>query len=128
MRFYWLLLAVLSAWRITHLLAAEDGPWDVMARLRRRAGSGSLGRLLDCFYCLSLWVCAPIALLLGDDWAERALLWLALSAGAVLLERVTQPFAVAPAEHSEDNKESNDVVLRQSTEADQGHDPDSKRG
>jgi hypothetical protein len=33
-------------------------------------------------------VAAPLALLLGGAWAERLLLWPALSAGAILLERV----------------------------------------
>ena len=41
MRFYSFLLGILSVWRITHLLQAEDGPWAVVVRLRRRAGTGS---------------------------------------------------------------------------------------
>jgi hypothetical protein len=36
-------LAALCAWRITHLLQAEDGPWDFVVRLRRRAGTGFWG-------------------------------------------------------------------------------------
>jgi len=82
-------LGVLAVWRVTHLLFAEDGPWDVIIRLRRRAGAGFWGKLLDCFYCLSLWIAAPLAVLLGSGWAERLLLWPALSAGAILLERAT---------------------------------------
>jgi len=87
--FYRLLLGVLVVWRVTHLLFGEDGPWDVVIRLRRRAGAGVVGRLLDCFLCLSLWIAAPLAMLLGGGWTERLLLWPALSAGAILLERVT---------------------------------------
>lgn len=60
-----------------------------MARLRRRAGEGFFASLLDCFYCLSLWVAFPAALAIGDTLKERALLWLALSAAAILLERAT---------------------------------------
>ena len=89
MEFYRLLLGVLVVWRVTHLLFGEDGPWDVVIRLRRRAGAGVVGRLLDCFLCLSLWIAAPLAMLLGGGWTERLLLWPALSAGAILLERVT---------------------------------------
>ena len=89
MEVYRLLLGVLVVWRVTHLLVAEDGPWDVIIRLRRRAGASVWGRLLDCFLCLSLWSAAPLALLLGREWVERLLLWPALSAGAILLERVT---------------------------------------
>ena len=86
---YRLLLGVLGVWRITHLLQAEDGPGDVIVRIRRAAGDSSVGRLLDCFYCLSLWVSLPMALIIGRNAIERVLLWLALSAGAILLERVT---------------------------------------
>jgi hypothetical protein len=87
--FYQLVVGVLVVWRITHLLFAEDGPWDVVIRLRRQAGAGFWGKLLDCFNCSSLWIAAPFALLLGSGWTERLLLWPALSAGAILLERVT---------------------------------------
>lgn len=81
--------AVLATWRLAHLVAAEDGPWDVVARLRRRAGAGFWGRLMDCFYCLSLWVALPFAWLVGDDWHSRLIAWPALSGGAILLERIT---------------------------------------
>ena len=54
-------IASLAAWRITHLLAHEDGPGDVIYRLRTLAGRGFWGRLMDCSYCLSLWVAAPFA-------------------------------------------------------------------
>ena len=79
MRFYWLLLGILGVWRIVHLLHAEDGPWNLLAKLRRLAGEGIWGSLLDCFYCLSLWVAAPFAYFLGEGWKERLLLWPALS-------------------------------------------------
>ena len=91
MRFYWLLVGVLCVWRLTYLLYAEDGPWDLLARLRRAAGDGFWGGLLDCFYCLSLWISAPFAYLLGGALTERLLLWPALSAGAILLLRATEP-------------------------------------
>ena len=81
-------LAILAVWRLTHLLQAEDGPFDLFFRLRRRLGESIFGRLLDCFYCLSIWIAAPAAWLVGRDWPERLLLWLALSAAAILVERV----------------------------------------
>jgi hypothetical protein len=56
-------LAVFATWRVTHLLADEDGPGDIMYRLRARLGPSFAGKLMDCFYCLSLWVAAPFALL-----------------------------------------------------------------
>ena len=95
MRFYWLLIGILVVWRVTHLLQAEDGPWDLIVRLRRRVGDGMLGELLDCFNCLSLWIAAPLAYALGDGWPERLLLWPALSGAAILLERATNREAPA---------------------------------
>jgi hypothetical protein len=87
--FYRLVLGLLGVWRITHLLAAEDGPWDLMVRLRRAAGTGFWAKLLDCFECLSLWVAVPFAAMLGNSWVERGLFWLGFSAAAILLEKST---------------------------------------
>jgi hypothetical protein len=84
-----LVLGVLTVWRITRLLNAEDGPWSLSVHIRRRVGRGFWGTVLDCFYCLSLWVAAPVAVLAGRNHRERMLLWPALSAGAVLLEQAT---------------------------------------
>ena len=76
-----------AAWRVTHLVHAEDGPWDVLVRLRKLAGNGAFGKMLDCFYCSSVWVALPIAAALGATWKERILIWPALSGAAILLER-----------------------------------------
>jgi hypothetical protein len=88
MRFYRLLLGSLAVWRVTHLLNAEDGPGEVFVRLRDVAGEGFWGQLLDCFYCLSVWIAAPLAIFLGKKPGERFLMWPALSAGAILLQSV----------------------------------------
>jgi hypothetical protein len=111
MRFYRFLLGILSVWRITHLLQAEDGPWDMVVCLRQRAGEGFWGQLLDCFYCLSVWIAAPLAFLLGGKMSERILLWPALSAGAILLERVTDPgFGEPPALFVEDSEDEHAML------------------
>lgn len=82
-----LAVGVLATWRLTHLIVAEDGPWEVVARLRRGAGGGFLGQLMDCFYCSSIWVALPFAFWWGDAWMTRIVAWPALSGGAILLER-----------------------------------------
>lgn len=92
-----LALAVLATWRVTHLLAREDGPGEVLARLRARLGWGFWGRLMDCFYCLSVWVAAPFALFAARRPAELLVAWLALSGAACLLERLgAAPVAFTP--------------------------------
>ena len=82
-------LAVLATWRVTHLLAHEDGPADLLVRLRKRVGAGPVGRLMDCFQCLSLWVAAPFALFLARRLLDWLLVWLATSGATCLLERVS---------------------------------------
>lgn len=61
-----------------------------MVRVRKALGHGFFGSLMDCFYCLSLWVSVPFAVYLARDWAEGILLWLALSGGACLLFKATE--------------------------------------
>ncbi len=114
MRFYWLALGIFAVWRITHLLNAEDGPLGVFAHLRLFVGKGFWGALLDCFYCLSVWIAAPFAYWLGDGWKEKLLLWPALSAGAILVERLAsnRQEKEPPAVYYED-PEDPDALLRQ---------------
>lgn len=82
-------IGALATWRVTHLLAEEDGPARIMVRARERAGDGWAGELLDCFYCTSIWVAAPVALAVAPRRREAPLACLALSGAACLLERVT---------------------------------------
>jgi hypothetical protein len=90
-------LAALAVWRFTHLLALEDGPFDVLASLRRALGESVFGRLMDCFYCLSFWVAAPFAALVAASLWDGLLAWFALSGAACLLERLgAPPVAIAP--------------------------------
>jgi hypothetical protein len=112
LEFYWLIVAVLVVWRITHLLQGEDGPWNQMARLRQWAGQGFWGGLLDCFYCLSLWIALPAAFLTGQGWKRCLILWPALSGGAIMLERISSQNESAPPVIYTEDKE-NENVLRQ---------------
>ena len=84
-----LALAVLATWRLTHLIAREDGPADLITRLRARLGGAWLGHLMDCFNCTSLWVAAPLAWWLATSLGDGIVLWLALSGAVCLLERAS---------------------------------------
>jgi hypothetical protein len=83
-------LATLATWRIAHLLAEEDGPADAVVRLRARAGESWVGGLMDCFYCLSVWVAAPLSVYAARRRRDAPLTWLALSGAACLLEQATR--------------------------------------
>lgn len=106
---------VLAVWRLTHLVVEEDGPWDVFLKLRELARRAGVERLFGCFLCFSVWAAVPVALLLSRQWREVLLLILALSGGAILLERATAPKFPPPLWHEEEEekeKESTDVLLR----------------
>jgi hypothetical protein len=112
MQFYWLALGVLAVWRITHLLFGEDGPGNILVKLRQRFGSSLAGQVLDCFYCLSVWIALPFALVIGADWKERLLLWPALSGGAILLERSTGSARTPSVPYFEAEEEQDHGLLR----------------
>lgn len=104
-------LAVLATWRITHLLAKEDGPADLVVRLRVKLGEGFFGKLMDCFHCLSVWVAAPLALFVSRKPLDVLLTWLALSGAACLLEVITQEPVVMEPVSQEGKGESKNGML-----------------
>jgi hypothetical protein len=81
-----LIVAVLAVWRVCHLIAREDGPFDVIVKIRAGLGNGMLGRLMDCPHCLGLWIAAPFGWWVGSDAVERTVAWLAIAGGASLME------------------------------------------
>ena len=110
-------LAVLATWRVTHLLANEDGPADLIYRFRVLLGQSLAGQLMDCFNCLSLWIAAATALIVSHQPMDWLLNWLALSGGACLLERmVKEPAVIQPMPQSP--KGEVDYVLRTKTLSD----------
>ena len=86
---FYFTLSVLTVWRLTHLLSKEDGPFDFIFLIRKKAGAGFFGSLLDCFYCLSIWIALPFGIWLGITCVGKILIWLALSGAACLLEQTT---------------------------------------
>ena len=98
-------IATLATWRLAHLVAHEDGPFDAIVRLRLRAGGSAWGRLMDCPYCLSLWFALPGAAWLlhsyGGTWVDAAEFWLALSGAACVIEKLTGEARVAASRREE---------------------------
>jgi hypothetical protein len=106
-------LAVLATWRLTHLLASEDGPADIIVRFRAWLGQSIAGSLMDCFNCLSLWIAAPAALFVSRAPLEWMFCWLAVSGAACLLERLgQQPVMISSMEG-----ERNDVLRSETLDA-----------
>lgn len=81
-----LVVASLATWRLCHLVAFEDGPFDAIARLREKLGDRLFGRLMDCPYCLSLWFALPFAAAITSTVREFVMMWLAVSGVSCLIE------------------------------------------
>jgi hypothetical protein len=90
-------LSALAVYRVTLLVAREDGPWGVFRRLRSSLKESAAGRLLGCVNCLSVWISLPLAPFVGNSWVEQVVAWWALSGAAVLVDRATRdPFEIEP--------------------------------
>jgi hypothetical protein len=83
-------LCALASWRVAHLVARENGPWHLIARLRASLDSCVFGRLMDSFYCWSLLLSLPPAIWMSSSRIGFLVEWLALSAIVCLLEGATQ--------------------------------------
>jgi hypothetical protein len=108
-------LAVLATWRITHLLTSEDGPGNLVTRLRLLVAESPLAGVMDCFGCLSLWVALPLAFFVSSRLLEFLLGWLAIGGAAFLLELKNTPPLVI--ERASDTTEgvTTDGLLRSET-------------
>jgi hypothetical protein len=82
-------LLVIVVWRLTHLISAEDGPFDLIIKLRKAAGQSFFGKLMDCFYCLSIWIGLAAAFLASRNAKEIIILCLYYSGASILLEKLT---------------------------------------
>jgi len=80
-------LAILAVYRIAHMIAREDGPFDVLARIRGRIDPEQktwVGRGINCVLCLSFWL-SLVVFALGGSWLE----WLAVAGGVLVLYKAT---------------------------------------
>jgi hypothetical protein len=59
-------LLMLCAWRLTHLVVADDFPPVRWARGRLERGPEWLGDLVSCCYCAGVWVAGGLVLV--ADW------------------------------------------------------------
>jgi uncharacterized membrane protein len=80
---------VIVVWRITHLISSEDGPFDLIIKLRKQMGNSFIGKLMDCFYCLSIWIGFFAAWYAGNNITEIIILTFYYSGASILLEKLT---------------------------------------
>lgn len=83
------LILVVGVWRLTHLISAEDGPFDLIIKLRKLLGNSFFGKLMDCFYCLTIWIGLLSAWYAGNNLEEMIVLTLYYSGASIILEKLT---------------------------------------
>jgi hypothetical protein len=66
----------------------KTAPRIIIVRFRAALGDSLVGKLMDCFNCLSLWIAAVAALFVTRQPLEWLFGWLAISGGGCLLERL----------------------------------------
>jgi len=103
--FVWLLLTVLAVWRVTALIAYEAGPFDLLVALRRGLVRIGLGRLVGCFYCLSIWTSCAVVLVFPVD-RNTPLVILGIAGAVAIIERA---LTGAPTTGPEQGADNNDV-------------------
>lgn len=89
MKFLYLLLGGLATYRLSLLLAKEDGPAYIFRKIRKLPSKNSSAKEgLSCEWCMSIWMSALVttyfwllAIIPGLEWP---LYWLAMSAIAII--------------------------------------------
>lgn len=83
-------IAALAVYRVSRMIADEEGPFSVFVRLRGLVPPDTwVGRGLECIMCVSFWAAFPAALLI-DGLHTWPLTWMALSSVTVLIRKWEQ--------------------------------------
>lgn len=88
-------IAALATYRLSRLIADEEGPWSVFSKIRDATPEQTnLRRGIECIMCVSVWAAIPITagLVAGGaiPLAFSPLWWLALSSITVLIRKWEQ--------------------------------------
>ncbi len=89
------IISCLAVWRLTSLLAEEEGPWDLLIKFRFRITGKLLGlKGASCVWCMSIYISSVFAALActfeGVPWSEFPVWWFGLSGGAIMIHTILQ--------------------------------------
>ena len=77
-------------YRISHLLSQEDGPFNFVINFRKLFGKSQLGQLMDCFFCISIWISFILSFIFVKDTIGNILMeGFAISGAAVAIHKLT---------------------------------------
>ena len=89
-------LLTLAVYRVTQLLVYDDGPFDLIFKIRGKMGvydlsqngepETSLGKLFACPYCVGFWLSILAALSISGSIKSFIILWLAIAGAQTFLE------------------------------------------
>ncbi len=95
-----ILLSALATWRVGYFIINEDGPFDIMDRIRifvgvkyattgQPYGHNIFSKLISCFYCLSVWLSFGIWwLVAGMETTLDMVSVLAVSAVSIMIKEL----------------------------------------
>jgi hypothetical protein len=91
-----LLLIGLATWRLTSLLADEEGPWNIFGKLRKLLGVEPEGqnffsKMFNCHFCLSMWSAIAVCLFYFLT-SPVVVLPLAASAISIMIYTFAEPY------------------------------------
>lgn len=83
----WLLITILAVWRLTAMIAYESGPFGAFSALRRLFVRIGLGRVVGCFYCLSVWSSCAVVLIFPLSYTTPLVIF-GVAGGVAIIERI----------------------------------------
>ena len=92
--FLWWIVVVLAVYRVSHLIAMEEGPGSIFLLLREKVNQGNwVGRGLHCVLCISFWLSLFVPVFIMDNppshIRESVILWLGTAGAVLTLHRLT---------------------------------------
>lgn len=81
-----LLILALATWRVSLMLVREKGPYQIFSRLRKFT---TLGGLLECIYCMSVWSALTFYLIWYHTELKVIVVLFAISGLAMVTHRYT---------------------------------------
>jgi hypothetical protein len=86
---------IMAVYRVSFMLAREDGPFDVFSKCRDHIGQKTwIGRGLHCVPCISFWIsiASVISMCICDPFGIGVYAWLlfafGVSGGVLVLDKV----------------------------------------
>lgn len=83
------LFAIFAVYRVAHLLATEEGPFEICTRWRNLwIKDDWIGRGMRCPLCIGFWLAWVAAVMIAPDWHSLFWYWLGIAGAQLFLYRL----------------------------------------